>query len=268
MITDIRDKTTGISLYGVVTDISCDPNATGVVFSLKIEDTTGAIWAKLHFTNYWSLGRLGLGHVVYVSGLSCKITKENCIEMLWHEKDEKATFVNLSCLPAFLTSSCIHLISTLSQISKQRKPAINICRVKLDEIDQCHNINTRLAHSLCGHFIDEESSSSYGANLHCSFCRVSCNSNTEVVRTFHITITLADEETKLYAWCTGQSASAILQISPDEFCDLPEDDQLMYPSSLENEWFLVILANSGSRNLGSGHETDDTCWEITRALKI
>jgi hypothetical protein len=143
-----------------------------------------------------------------------------------------------------------------------------ICRVKLDEIDQCHNINTRLAHSLCGHFIDEESSSSYGANLHCSFCRVSCNSNTEVVRTFHITITLADEETKLYAWCTGQSASAILQISPDEFCDLPEDDQLMYPSSLENEWFLVILANSGSRNLGSGHETDDTCWEITRALKI
>ncbi|KAG7625535.1 Cell division control protein 24 OB domain 2 [Arabidopsis thaliana x Arabidopsis arenosa] len=268
MITDIRDKTTGISLYGVVTDISCDPNATGVVFSLKIEDTTGAIWAKLHFTNYWSLGRLGLGHVVYVSGLSCKITKENCIEMLWHEKDEKATFVNLSCLPAFLTSSCIHLISTLSQISKQRKPAINICRVKLDEIDQCHNINTRLAHSLCGHFIDEESSSSYGANLHCSFCRVSCNSNTEVVRTFHITITLADEETKLYSWCTGQSASAILQISPDEFCDLPEDDQLMYPSSLENEWFLVILANSGSRNLGSGHETDDTCWEITRALKI
>jgi hypothetical protein len=47
-----------------------------------------------------------------------------------------------------------------------------------------------------------------------------------------------------------------------------QDDQLMYPSSLENEWFLVILANSGSRNLGSGHETDDTCWEITRALKI
>lgn len=102
-----------------------------------------------------------------------------------------------------------------------------ICRVKLDEIDQCHNINTRLSHSICGHFIDEESlstSSSHGGNLHCSFCRVSCNTNSgsEVVRTFHIMITLADEETKLYAWCTGQSASAILQISPDEFCELPE----------------------------------------------
>ncbi|ESQ48230.1 hypothetical protein EUTSA_v10020210mg [Eutrema salsugineum] len=278
IITEIRDKTTGISLYGVVTDIFHDPNATRVVFCLKIEDTTGAIWARLHFNSYWSLGRLGLGHVVYVSGLSCRSTRENCLEVSWHEKDEKATFINLSCLPAFLSSSCLHRISTLSQISKQRKPEINICRVKLDEIDQCHNINTRLSHSICGHFIDEESSSSsssHGGNLHCSFCRVSCNSNagSEVVRTFHVMITLADEETKLYAWCTGQSASAILQISPDEFCELPEDDQLMYPSSLENEWFLVALAeNSGSRNLGSGHrlshETEAACWEITRALKI
>ncbi|VVA97937.1 unnamed protein product [Arabis nemorensis] len=271
IIADIRDKTTGISLYGVVTDILCDPNATGVVFSLKIEDTSGVIWAKLHFTSYWSLGRVGLGHLVYVSGLSCKVTRKDCLELIWHEKEEKATFINLSCLPAVLTSSCLHKIYTLSQISKQRNPSINICRVKLDEIDQFHNINIRLAHSVCGHFIDEESSSS---NLHCSFCGVNCNSNvgSEVVRTFHITITLADEETKLYAWCTGQSASAILQISPDEFCDLHEDDQLMYPSSLENEWFLVALANSGSNrnNLVSGHRfnTEGTCWEITRALKI
>uniref|UniRef100_A0A1J3JTQ1 Nucleic acid-binding proteins superfamily n=1 Tax=Noccaea caerulescens TaxID=107243 RepID=A0A1J3JTQ1_NOCCA len=273
-ITDIRDKTTGISLYGVVTDILSDPNASGVVFSLKVEDATGAIWAKLQFTSNWSLGRLGHGHVVYVSGLSCKSTND-CLEVLWYEKDEKATFINLSCLPAFLASSCLHRISTLSQISKQRKPAINICRVKLGEIDQCQNIYTRLSHRVCGQFIDEESSSSsHGGNLHCSFCRVSCNSRagSEVVRCFHIMITLADEETKLYAWCTGQSASAILHISPDEFCELPEDDQLMYPSSLENEWFLMTLANSGSRNLGSGHrsshETEATCWEITRALKI
>ncbi|CAH8374345.1 unnamed protein product [Eruca vesicaria subsp. sativa] len=267
-ITDCRDKTTGISLYGVVTDIYCESNATGVVFSLKIEDTTGAIWARLHFNSHWSLGRLGLGHVVYVSGLSCKSTKENFLEVLWHEKDEKATFINLSCLPAFLTSSCLHKISTLSQISKQRKPEINICRVKMDEIDQCHSIKTRLSHSVCGHFIDEDSPL-HGGNLHCNFCRLTLNSNggSEVVKTFHIMITLADEETtKLYAWCTGQSASAILQISPDEFCDLPEDDQLMYPSSLENEWFLVTLANSGGRSLS--HEKEATCWEITRALKI
>ncbi|CAH8391241.1 unnamed protein product [Eruca vesicaria subsp. sativa] len=267
-ITDCRDKTTGISLYGVVTDIFCDVNATGVVFSMKIEDTTGAIWARLHFNTHWSLGRLGLGHVIYVSGLSCKSTKENCLEVLWHEKDKKATFINISCLPAFLTSSCLLKISTLSQISKQRKPAINIFRVKLDEIDQCHSINPRFSHSVCGHFIDEDSQL-HGGNLHCGFCRVTFNSNagSEVVRTFQIMITLADEETtKLYAWCTGQSASAILQISSDEFCELPEDDQLMYPSSLENEGFLVTSANSGGRSLS--HEMEATCWEITRALKI
>lgn len=179
--------------------------------------------------------------------LKVNVTLSFSLEVLWHEKDEKASFINLSCLPAFLTSSCLHKVSTLSQISKQRKPSINvrlsfyisfplciiqltarffsqICRVKLDEIHQCHSINTRLSHSVCGHFIDEDSPL-HGGNLHCSFCRVTLNSKggSEVVRTFHIIITLADEETtKLYAWCTGQSASAILQISPDEFCDLPE----------------------------------------------
>lgn len=45
-----------------------------------------------------------------------------------------------------------------------------------------------------------------------------------------------------------------------------QDDQLMYPSSLENEWFLVTLANSGGRSLS--HKMEATCWEITRALKI
>lgn len=135
-------------------------------------------------------------------------------------------------LPDFKTEkacnqcSCqfLHKFSLVHRLSHTACFFWQICRVKLDEIDQCHSINTRLSHSVCGHFIDEDSPL-HGGNLHCSFCRVTLNSNagSEVVRTFHIMITLADEETtKLYSWCTGQSASAILQISPDEFCDLPE----------------------------------------------
>lgn len=50
---DLRDKMTSISLYGVVTDINQEADAAEVVFSLRIEDTTGAIWAKLHFVNFW-----------------------------------------------------------------------------------------------------------------------------------------------------------------------------------------------------------------------
>lgn len=57
--------------------------------------------------------------------------------------------------------------------------------------------------------------------LECSFCY--CNCNTEIiVRTFHLKITLADEHGKVSAWCTGQTATELLQISPDEFYELPE----------------------------------------------
>ena len=52
-VTDLRDKMTSISLYGVVVDIFRERKAAEVIFSLKIEDTTGAIWAKLHFARSW-----------------------------------------------------------------------------------------------------------------------------------------------------------------------------------------------------------------------
>ena len=44
---------TGISLYGVVTEILRENNTSEVVFSLKIEDKTGATCAKLRFAESW-----------------------------------------------------------------------------------------------------------------------------------------------------------------------------------------------------------------------
>lgn len=44
---------TGISLYGVITNVERDTNAAGNVFSMTIEDRTGIIVAKLHFTTSW-----------------------------------------------------------------------------------------------------------------------------------------------------------------------------------------------------------------------
>ena len=52
-VTDLRDKMTSISLYGIVTDIFRERNTAEAIFSLRIEDTTGAIWAKLHFSKSW-----------------------------------------------------------------------------------------------------------------------------------------------------------------------------------------------------------------------
>ncbi|XP_075501251.1 uncharacterized protein LOC142539578 isoform X2 [Primulina tabacum] len=71
-VVDLADKMTGISLYGIVRDISRNSESR---FSLKIEDATGAIWAKLNFIRSWSLGRLGVGHTVYISGLSSWMTR-------------------------------------------------------------------------------------------------------------------------------------------------------------------------------------------------
>lgn len=52
-VVDLRDKMTGICLYGVVTDIFREKNAQEVVYSLRFEDNTGAIWGKLHFDKSW-----------------------------------------------------------------------------------------------------------------------------------------------------------------------------------------------------------------------
>ncbi|GKV45027.1 hypothetical protein SLEP1_g52156 [Rubroshorea leprosula] len=272
-IVNLRDKMTGISLYGVVRDIFRERNTSEVVFSLKIEDTTGAIWAKLHFSQSWSLGRLSLGQTVYISGLTCSKTKYNCFQVVWFEKDAGASFVNLSCLPALLNSSCLHKLTCLSDIKSQTS-SMHICHVRLDPVARCH-VSTRFSHALCGHFVKEMPS----GVLECSFCLCSCNA--EILRSFHLKITLADEKGsqaknkhengKLFAWCTGQTAMELLQISPDEFYGLTEDEQIMYPYSLGNERFTVALVNCEKQGYGSNdnlvQEIDGVSWEITRAIK-
>ncbi|GMP76345.1 hypothetical protein CsSME_00033065 [Camellia sinensis var. sinensis] len=262
-VIDLHDKMTGISLYGVVTDIIREVDTAEAIFSLRIEDTTGAIRAKLHFTNSWSLGRLGLGHSVYISGLTCSMTRKKGAEVLWFENDVRASFINLSCLPALLNSSCLHKLTCLSDLSSKTR-STHICHVRLDQIEHCH-VNTRFSHALCGRFV----SKSLSRTVECDFCHCSCDA--EVARTFHLKITLADGSAKVFAWCTGQTATELLQITPDEFYELPEEEQIMYPTSLENERFTVALANC--RRQGYGHsgslteEHSDVTWEITRALK-
>ncbi|OIW00147.1 hypothetical protein TanjilG_29137 [Lupinus angustifolius] len=260
-VADLRNKMTSISLYGVVTDIIKEDNNPETVFSLRIADTSGVIWAKLHFARFWSLGRLSLGHTVFISGLSCTTSKQKRLEVSWSENGVGASFINLSCLPALINSSCLHKLSQLSDISNQTSYA-QVCQVWLDPMEYYY-VNTRFSHSLCGHFVKKMPS----GFLECSFCLVNCD--VEIVRTFHLKITLADKSTKVLAWCTGQTAMDLLQISPEEFCELPEEEQVMYPSSLENERFMVSLVNCK----WDGRVTDDLLpedlilWEITRACK-
>ncbi|KAF3433419.1 hypothetical protein FNV43_RR24521 [Rhamnella rubrinervis] len=261
-VTDLQDKMTGISLYGVVTSIVKERRTSQAIFILRIKDTTGAISAKLHFAKFWSLGRLSLGHTVFISGLTCSMTKQKCLEALWFENDVGASLINLSCMPALLNSSCLQKLSNLPNLSSQTS-CTQVVRVWL-EMAYCQ-VDTRFMHSICGHFINDTPS----GIIDCSFCHQILDA--EVVRSFHLKITLADEGGKVFAWSTGQTATELLQISPDEFHELPEEEQVMYPSSLQNERFVVALVNCkrpGYR--GSDcllHENDAISWEITYALK-
>ncbi|XP_074343930.1 uncharacterized protein LOC141683131 isoform X2 [Apium graveolens] len=210
LVTDLRDKMTGISLYGTVTDIKSEQNFSRTTFSMRVKETTGSIWAKLHFLDSWSLGRLALGHTVYISGLTCTKTKNNRLEVLWFEDATGSVLVNLSCLPALLNSYCLQKLSSLSELSD----------------------------AMC--------------------------------RTY---VTLADETAKISAWCTGHAATELLQISPDEFDELPEEEQYMYPTSIqhEHERFTVAIVKCKRQTNGFAdtlaHETDSMNWEISRALK-
>lgn len=91
-----------------------------------------------------------------------------------------------------------------------------ICKVWLDQIEHCH-VNTRFLHSLCGHFVEKVDTKDFI----CNFCN-HIISSAKALRTFDLKITLADESTKIFAWCSGQTAADLLQITPHEFDELPE----------------------------------------------
>ncbi|EXB71060.1 hypothetical protein L484_004195 [Morus notabilis] len=209
-----------------------------------------------------SLRRISLGHTVYISGLACSMTRQNSLEALWLESDTGASFINLSCLPALLNSPCLHKLSKISNLSTQTS-STQIASIWLD-MAHCHG-TTRLTHVVCGHLVNQTPS----GVMECSFCLHNCD--TEVVRSLHLKITLADESGKIFAWSAGQTAIELLQISPDEFHELPEEEQIMFFSSLHKERFIVALVNCNMEVYGQSdgfvHENDSVSWEITRALK-
>ncbi|KAH0462386.1 hypothetical protein IEQ34_009961 [Dendrobium chrysotoxum] len=180
----------------------------------------------------------------------------------WFEKDSESTFVNLSSLPALLNSSCLHRLSCLSDIHK-RINSTNICSVHLSLIE-LHHIRPVLSHTVCGHPVCE----TCDGVVQCSFCHLTCEG--ELMRCFHLEITVADGSSSVFTWSTGQTASELLQISPDEFYELPEDEQAMYLYTLKNERFMIAIVHSlqkPDRCFVSSIKEDYPIWEITRAQK-
>uniref|UniRef100_A0A0D9W110 protein-serine/threonine phosphatase n=1 Tax=Leersia perrieri TaxID=77586 RepID=A0A0D9W110_9ORYZ len=88
------------------------------------------------------------------------------------------------------------------------------------------------------------------------------------VSSLKLHLTIADDSEKVFAWCVGQTAVEFLQISPDEYLELPEDERAMYLYTLQNESFTVAIANT-SKQIEEYIEDKKALpvWEITRAQK-
>ncbi|RLN38625.1 uncharacterized protein C2845_PM01G25140 [Panicum miliaceum] len=217
-VSDLHDKMVGVCLFGTITSV-CKASASGTTFYLELVDTTGVVLMKLIFIGPWSLGRVGVGHLVYISGLACTMSSTNILEVSWREKEPGSLFVNLSLLPALLNSSCLHNLAPLSDLPR----------------------STNRTHGAC------HSGFAHGFQLH---------------------LTITDDSAKVFAWCVGQTAIEFLQISPDEYLELPEDERAMYLYTLQNESFMVAIANTSKRVDGCGASDEaPPVWEITRAQK-
>jgi hypothetical protein len=70
-------------------------------------------------------------------------------------------------------------------------------------------------HNICGSVVNEHS-----GVLQCSFCKCACES--VCARGFQLHLTIADDSADVLAWCVGQTDVEFLQISPDEYLELPE----------------------------------------------
>ncbi|KAF3776532.1 hypothetical protein EJ110_NYTH47743 [Nymphaea thermarum] len=232
-VADLGDKMNHVCLYGVVKSIRREIDNPSITFSMTIEDATGRVVVKLHFLRSW-------------------------LEVLWFEKDTGTSLVNISCLPALLNSTCLHKLSSLSELQCQGS-ATHICSIWVEQIE-IHHVKSKLLHSLCGQYVCSTSS----GPSQCSFCLCACEG--ETLHAFHVSGILADDSGKIFAQCSGRTATELLQISPDEFFGLPEDEQLMYLYSLQNEKFMVAIVEHGrpsfdrlEDNLGP---EDDVRWEM------
>ncbi|KAK8966030.1 hypothetical protein KSP40_PGU010757 [Platanthera guangdongensis] len=124
-----------------------------------------------------------------------------------------------SPLDAMVKIARSRLLNTQAKTLK----SLTICCVRLGLVELQH-LRPVLSHSLCGHPV----CGACDGIVQCSFCHLNCDS--ELIRYFHLEVTVADEGSNIFAWSTGQTASELLQISPDEFYELPEYSCfLIYP---------------------------------------
>ncbi|KAH9566237.1 hypothetical protein CY35_04G120500 [Sphagnum magellanicum] len=102
-------------------------------FFLRLQDPTGFVDVKLHFNERWSAGKVFVGHVIFLTGLTTIVGGDGRVEGQWLEKDTEAMLVNITQLPALLSSPSLHQILPLSSLSSTSSTS-HVCRVRIGKL--------------------------------------------------------------------------------------------------------------------------------------
>ncbi|BBN11032.1 hypothetical protein MPTK1_5g08480 [Marchantia polymorpha subsp. ruderalis] len=282
LVENVRPKMTNVALYGMVTFLSPLPDLESVVkrnfaayksaYLLRIQDCSGALDIRLYFSDQWSAGEIHVGQIAFVGGIFTTVNSNGGMDCTWTEKQGGALVVNMTQLPALLSTACLHRIVPLSKISSSSL-TVQVCRVQIKNLAQ-HGVQVKFCHIPCGHPVV---GLPVPGRWSCNYCRRACETK-ETVLTFFSTALLVDvypgHHTQAYASCSGRAAAEVLQISPDDFCSWSEIEQGMYLYSLENEEFLVTLYYGFQEEMnalqsagGAGSATPAPCLKIGQAIK-
>ncbi|KAL2614116.1 hypothetical protein R1flu_025808 [Riccia fluitans] len=249
LVENVRPKMSNAALYGLVTFFAQLPDLESATkrqhaayksaYLLRIQDCSGALEIRMYFHDHWSSGELHVGQIAFVGGISTSVNPNGGMDCTWTERQGGALVVNMTQLPALLSTNCLHRIVPLSDIHSSSL-TVQVCRVQVKNLAQ-HGVQVKLCHVPCGHPVFDLP---VPGQWNCNFCRRACDGK-ETMLTFFSTAVLVDvypgQHTQVYASCSGRAAAEVLQVSPEDFCSFSEVEQGMYLYSLESEHFLVTL---------------------------
>jgi len=228
-VRDLCGDVVGVSLFGTVNSVA---RASETTFCLEIEDVTGV--AKIYIKD-WSLGRVGIDHMVYISGVIHSLYDGSNAQIWWHADHSGSMFVNLSLLPALLNSKYLHDVTYLSEVKRSQIGA-HICCVLVSIIYD--SLELKLVHRDCGTIVNERPDA-----LYCPFCQVTCDNR--CMYSFQFCVNIEDTKRKGYCvGCAGPAAEEIFQISPARYMELSKDGIKKHVVSCNGSWFMVALAPS------------------------
>ncbi|KAH7424629.1 hypothetical protein KP509_11G016700 [Ceratopteris richardii] len=228
-VADVKPKMSNIFLYGVVRSIkeldsaAAESRVVGqmigtdldkgfVLQRVTLEDSSGSIVIYFLFIDGQRSGSFEIGHTLFIAGLKSFTEPSGRVDCFWNERQTMSHLVNLSQLPALLTSPCLYQLLSLNELSTSHI-GVQVCRVLVRDI----KLGPTSADQNCNYFPESAFQGSKGES--------------KVARSVVMVLELYDRQSGIdrvcTALCSGQPAREILQASIEDFLTWPEDRQVL-----------------------------------------